>query len=688
MIYFKNFSLRGCSAIALGLAGMSLALPVHMATAQDGQPQVAATVEGRIPVAQFVKAPNMSTVRISPDGSKLAYVSGKDGKSVLVVLDLKTRTETPLLVANEARESGDRTMTGYRWIGNDHVVATVISREDLGFGLNDFRRLVAIDVNTRESIPQAWRGAGFDASAILHIDHDEGSYLLQRYAVSNSTERWGLPEVVEVDVESGKFTTVQRTNPVVRGWAADSEGEIRAGFNSNGDSGKVRMLYRAEGERNFKTVYNEADDTFTESLPSPAMFVPGSDYVYTVSNHDGFDRVYKMDMRTMEIVETVYETEGFDVQGLIVSDDESELLGFRVFDGTMKTVYVNPQLKAIQQLTEELFGVGEATIVDYTDDLSKVVVLGGGQSRAGGYYLYDTKSGDMQLLNWSNSALKDAPLNPVKAEWYQARDGQRLQAIVTYPRHRLGKKDLPVVIVPHGGPFGVLSATNSGEPWAQPLAEQGYVVIQPNYRGSGGYGKEFVKVGRDPGGYGKQMQDDLNDALTHFAQQGIVDPNRACIMGWSYGGFAAARGAQRDPDVWQCAIAGAGVYDMPMMNRWDSRNLGFFSSGFQATSNDPEGISPARFADGKWAPILIVAAKRDARIPMEQAETLVSALRKSGKVEGKDFRYIVQNQGTHNLPYDDVHIEWIEAAYDWLQRHNPAYIPGDGDTAPPIIALN
>lgn len=642
----------------------------------------------RVPPGEFVKAPNMQTVRISPKGDKLAYIANRDGAEVLVVLDLNTMQVTPILAANEARESGDREMRGYRWIGNDHVVATIISREDLGFGLADFRRLVAYDAKTREAIPQAWRDAGGDAGVILHIDHDTGKYLLQRDSTAVSTERWGLPEVVEVDVSTGKFKTVQRQNPVVSSWAADGKGEIRMGSSFDSDNGKIRLLYKGEGENNVRTVYNDADETFTESLPAPQMFIPGTDMAYVISNHEGHDKVYKMNVRTMDIVETVYETPGFDVQGIVTDDDDTKILGYRTFDGTMRTEYVDPDLKTVKSLMEDFFGKDEGIIVDYTEDLSKIVVYGGGMTKSGGYYLFDTATGDMNLLNWSQTNLKDAPLNPVKAEWYTARDGTKIQAVVTYPRHREGVKNLPVVVMPHGGPFGALSATNQNEPWSQPLAEQGYVVIQPNYRGSGGYGKDFVQVGREPGGYGKAMQDDLNDILTYYGDKGIIDPDRACIMGWSYGGYAAARGAQRDPNVWKCAIAGAGVYDMPLMNKWDRENLGRFSEGFQATSEDPEAISPALNTDGPWAPILIVAAKRDARIPMEQAETLVKNLEASGKREGTDFKYIVQEQGTHNLPYDDVHMEWINEAYAWLEKHNPAYTDADPDKAPPLMAMN
>ena len=682
---FAQIALRGASAIALGFATVGMAAT---ASAQDAPAtQLAGADEKRIPAGEFVKASNMQTVRISPNGNKLAYVANRDGEEILVVMDLRTKVVTPILAATEARESGDREMRGYRWIGNDHVVATVISREDLGGGLSDFRRLVAYHAETREAVPQAWRDAGGDAGIILYIDHDKGKYLLQRDSTAVTTERWGLPEVVEVDVATGKFKRIQRQNPVVSGWAADGKGDIRMGFSRDRDNGKLRILYKGEEDKNLKTVFNQADETFTESVPAPRMFIPGTDMAYVVSNHEGHDKVYKMNARTMDIVETVYETPGFDVQGIITDEDETKILGYSIFDGSMKTVYTDPDLKVVQSLMEEMFGENEGQIVDYTNDLSKVVVYGGGQTRAGGYYLFNTRTGNMQLLNWNKTGLKNAPMNPVKAEWYTARDGTKIQAVVTYPRHRKGVKNLPVVIMPHGGPFGALSATNQNEPWSQPLAEQGYVVIQPNYRGSGGYGKDFVKLGRDPGGYGKTMQDDLDDILTYYGEKGIIDPTRACIMGWSYGGYAAARGAQRDPNLWKCAIAGAGVYDMPLMNKWDRENLGRFSEGFQATSDDAEGISPALNTDGDWSPILIVAAKRDARIPMEQAETLVKNLKRSGKQEGTDFKYIVQEQGTHNLPYDDVHMEWINEAEAWLQRFNPAYVASDPDKAPELLSM-
>lgn len=673
----RNTSLASLAILALGTSTAAfVAAPGAVLSAADAKVGAA-----MIPPAEFVKKANMRSPRISPDGRYLAYLAGAGGKEVLVVMDLAnpSRPPKPILAAEEAREAGQRTMSTYRWIGSDHVVMTTLQREDFGGQLGDYRRLVAYSVSTGKMIPQAWDKSGFDASNILWADPVKGEYLLERDTVGDNTERNGLPEVVRVNVETGQSTIVQRKNPVVNsGWAADGQGVVRAGYSSNRDNGKLRMLYRSSANENFRTVYNAADSTFTESIPVPRAFIPGTDKAYVMSNKDGVDKVYTMDMNTLQLSAPVFETPGFDVQGLILDPKDQSLLGYSTFNGTMDAIYVNPRRKEIQGFLTEMFGAGEARLISTDLKEDRLIIAAGGTNSGMGFYLYDVPTAKISLLNWTHTAIKDAKLNPVKAEWVTASDGTKIQVIVTYPRHRTGKK-LPVVIMPHGGPFGALSATNELEPWNQPLAEAGYVVIQPNYRGSGGYGKGFVKLGRDKGGYGKRMQDDLTDVLNAYAAKGIVDSARACIMGWSYGGYAAARGAQRDPKLWRCAIAGAGVYDMPLMNKWDAENLGKFSSGFQATSDDPEGISPARNTDGPWAPLLIVAPERDARIPMEQSRTLVLGLKRSGKVEGTHYRYVVQPKGTHNLPYDDVHIEWITEALSWLGRFNPAYVPSDSD---------
>lgn len=640
---------------------------------------------GRFGTDVFVKEANMQQPRLSPDGSKLAYMMNDKGTSVLAVLDLDTPGAKPkiIMAGQESRESGDRSVEGHRWVGNSYVVVTISMFEDLGGGPGSFTRLVSYDLANGKLQQLAWDGSGGGAADIQHIDHEKGELILERDTVNTSNERADNPQVIKVNVKTGKYSILQNPNPEVRGWSVDGAGVVRAGGNYNGDTGKAKMLYRSTPKDNLTTVMNSVQE-FTGGTPEPQLFLPGSDEAYALSRKDGFNKVYKMNMKTGELSAPIFETPNFDVDSIVPNKDESGVDGYVTFNGTYKTVWLNPLIQEIIAGGEAVFGKGQVSLANLARNESKAILAVGGTKKHTGFYLFDLKSGKIRLLNWRNIALADAPMNTVKAEWYTARDGMKLQAIVTYPRHRSGK-NLPVVIMPHGGPFGAISATNRNEPWSQPLAEAGYVVIQPNYRGSGGYGKEYEEAGRKPDGYGVKMQDDLNDLLNIYGAKGIVDPKRACIMGWSYGGYAAARGAQRDGDIWKCAIAGAGVYDFPMMTAWDRKNLGKFSSGFQATSNDPKGISSAHNTDGKWAPILIVSGARDRRIPLEQARTLVSRLKGSGKVEGVDFKYIEQKQGTHNLPYDDVHIQWIQEAENWLARFNPAYIESDTDKAPPLL---
>lgn len=667
-------------------ANENVSAPMAASTATTADDTIVVT-KGRVATEVFGKRPFMRSPRLSPDGTKIAVMMSKDGVDNLGYIDVTKPGSAPVFFAQaeEFREAGDRTIGSWRFVGNRTIVFSVLSREILGGRRSDVARLVSYDLESKKITPLAWDGAGGDGANILYIDH-EGEKILVERDVLKDLAYSPNPEVIEADVRTGKFRIVQRTNVEVTGWFVDGKGVVRAGAGGDGDSGKQRLMYRSDDKGTLKTVQNEADTTFTGQQIYPSIFLDEPDMAYATSNKDGYRKVYKINMKTMQVVgDVVYGIKGYDVGGLRSNADDNQLIGVDYTTNRDRTRWFDPRMAEIQTLLEEQFGKGNVAIGSTNKDDTKVVVIAGKVNQPGTYYLFDTETGKLNPLGSFHPILKDQEMNPMDSIRYKASDGLEIEAVVTYPRHRPHRKNLPVIVMPHGGPFGVRDVEEFGFfPWHQAMAELGYVVIQPNYRGSGGYGKEFTKAGRKADGYGKRMQDDLNDALSWFGQSGLIDPKRACIMGWSYGGYATARGAQRDPDLWKCAIAGAGVYDMAMMNRWDEVNLSSFSAKFQDTSDDPVGISPARNTNGKWSPILIVAALRDARIPIEQSRTLVSRLKGSGKKEGVDFKYIEQPKGTHNLPYEDVHIEWLKEAEAWAERFNPAYIASDPDKAPPV----
>lgn len=639
---------------------------------------------GRVATEVFGRKWNLNDPRLSPDGTKMVYQLAERGENYIAWIDLSKPGSKPNLIAKSGyvKEQGDRQIVAWRFVGNDTIVATLFGRETFFGSLGDLSRLVAYDINEKNPSPRplAWDGTAGNGGNILHIDHENKTLLLQRSSIDDQ----GRPEVVNVDVNSGKYSMVQRTNPIVDGWFADSKGIVRGGF-SNSRGGTQKMLYRSDGSGPIKTISKVKDEDFTGGALIPSAFLNEPDMAYAISNKSGYAKAYKVNLATQEFVETVKETEGYDVEGVITSAHTGKVMGFSLFNGRSYVEYIDPVAKEVQSFLDDEFGKHNASIVSSSADFDKLVIEVAKPNQLATYFYYVLSTGEFRPLGYQSNILKNAEINPMEAVDYKASDGMKIQAIVTYPRHRQHRKNLPVIVMPHGGPFGVKNEVEFGFfPWAQAMAEQGYVVIEPNYRGSGGYGTEFVKEGRKPDGYGVRMQDDLNDAVTWFSQTGLVDANRACIMGWSYGGYAAARGAQRDPNVWKCAMAGAGVYDIPLMNDYDLRVFGTFGASYQATSDDPVGTSPARFTDDKWSPIMILAGARDARIPLEQGRTLSSRLKGSGKVEGQDFKYIEQKTGTHNLPYEDVHIEWLEESAAWAQRFNPAYIASDPDKPMPV----
>ena len=234
------------------------------------------------------------------------------------------------------------------------------------------------------------------------------------------------------------------------------------------------------------------------------------------------------------------------LDGVMVTRDRTEYHWF------------NPRLRDIQQVLDETFGAGNARIVSADRPRQNIVVHVGAPNQAGGYYLYQTETGNMRLIGWMNTALRDMTLNPVRTIRYRASDGQTIAAVLTLPRLR-EHRNLPLIVLPHGGPWA--RDLEDWDIWAQPLAELGYAVVQPNFRGSSGYGQAWEAM--SDGNWGMRMQDDLNDAVDHLAQEGIADRSRVCMMGWSYGGYAASRAAQRDGSRYRCAISGAGVHDLP-----------------------------------------------------------------------------------------------------------------------------
>ncbi|WP_166041137.1 prolyl oligopeptidase family serine peptidase [Sphingosinicella sp. YJ22] len=594
-----------------------------------------------------------------------------NGRQALAIIPLDVADPRPEVIARDEDDNfdqrGGRRIVSWDWIDDDNLLIWLTARSTLQGQDVTESRVVAYNRRTRQTTQLGWRDALVNAGNVIWRSREgRPRILISRNASGRGFERINNQEVIEVDVESGRQEVVISPQRGIQNWYADGAGNVRLGTSFDPQTGVVTARYRSEAGGNFRTIISERMQRYRDP-PVPIIFLP-NDRAIVLSRHENFSGVYEMDLNRMEFVRRVYGVDGYDVADVTPNVDRTGIGRISVVEDRLRQHYEEPRLREIQQILDETYGPGNAFIVSADRAREKLIIRVGAPNQAGGFYLYETETGNLRHIGWVNTELRDMPLNPVRTIRYRTTDGKTIAAVLTLPRRR-EHRNLPLIVMPHGGPWA--RDDESFDMWAQPLAEMGYAVVQPNFRGSSGYGYEWEAA--SDGNWGLRMQDDLVDAISHLANEGIADRGRVCIMGWSYGGYAASRAAQRDGQHYRCAISGAGVHDLPTMVAYDRDYLGRHGSQYlgSAASRLAE-VSPARFPQQYSIPILIVHGARDERVPVAQSRDLVARLRNAGKVEGRDFVYLEQPRNTHNLPLEEDRVQFIEAVQRFLAEHNPA----------------
>ncbi len=654
---------------------LACCLALAATTAASAQMKPAATAPAEpLPLAAFARLPSLERPVVSADGKMLAAKMRHGGEQVLAVIPVGQPDAKPQIIGSDGDfdKAGDVRTVDWRWIDADNLLIWIAGRTHIYGQSYDALRVAAYNWRTRKFTPLGWRDAMFQAGDVLWTSRSgPPRILLARYAGRSGTDRSGAgrmfqPEVIEIDVATGKHKPVVQAHATITEWFADGSGVVRMGTHFDRATGKLTVLYRPDGESQFKTILKQRTEKYAEA-PVPRIFLPGEKAIVT-TRANGFSEVYELDLTTMELGRKLFGAKGYDVSSVSSDRSGSKLQRVTVIEDRPVHHWFDPRYKEVQAVLDESFGPGMAAIRSADDAAENFVVRVGGPDQAGAYYLYQTVTGDLKRIGWANADLQDMKLNPVRTVRYRTTDGRTVSAVLTTPRLRKGK-NLPLIVLPHGGPWA-----RDYETWdwfAQPLAELGYVVIQPNFLGSSGFGQQW-EAGSD-GNWGTRMQDDLNDAVTFLAAEGIADPKRVCMFGWSYGGYAASRAAQRDGDRYRCAISGAGVHDLPDMVAYDRNYLGRYGSTYiGAAASKLAEVSPARFARQYSVPIMIVHGAKDDRVPVSQSRNLVERLKAAGKVEGRDFVYVEQPRNTHHLPLEPDRVQLLEEMRKFLAKHNPA----------------
>jgi dipeptidyl aminopeptidase/acylaminoacyl peptidase len=639
----------------LALAATAATFPYAASMAQAP----AAAAPGPRPLGDFATLPFMDRPLLSPDGNRFAAKVAVNGEQYFAIHSL-FGDAPPGLVA-----SGGRDINWWRWVNNDWLIVGIGAVEKVRDVVFYLRRTIGVSTDGKKIVPLAFHEAGEGADDVIWVANDGTPRIrlaLQKSIFVDDKDFW--PEVREFDVSNGHWKTIVPPHEEVTSWYADGKGVVRIGVSREQEGRSSKLLYRGREGDNFHIV-ERANSRKGQSLLLPALFLDTPDQALAIDDSGGYDAVYKLDLTTMALGERVFGVDGYDIDGIVADAPRTRLLGIATTEDGPRTHWLDPDLARIQAAVEKATPGRRPSLLSMDATRQRFLIHLGGADRPGLFYFMDAGQGRMDRLAFANARIGGAGLNPVRTIRYKARDGLEIAAVLTVPAGR-DTKGLPVVVMPHGGPFA--RDSEDWDWWAQSLAERGYAVVQPNFRGSSGYGTAFAAKGR--GQWGLAMQDDLNDALAWIASQGVGDSKRAAIVGASYGGYAAMRAAQRDGALYRCAISFAGVSDLDALLRYDGQflNAGRGTDWLRGQAPDLKGVSPVNFAEQFSIPILLVHGKADQRVPVKQSRELADRLTKAGK----QVTYIEQPKGNHFLSREEDRTALLEATHAFLAKHNPA----------------
>lgn len=377
-----------------------------------------------------------------------------------------------------------------------------------------------------------------------------------------------------------------------------------------------------------------------------------------------------LSLDTGKIEPTGFAKKDADID-LVITDINRLVYGF-MYSGFSPTYkFFDEELDARFKSISDIFVDHSVVLKSWNDDFSSLVVYATGNSAPGDFYLSE-KDKDPAYLASSRSNIEPSNLHPVGELSVKARDGFTIPTLVTIPQASLANmKNLPAVLLPHGGPA---SYDSKGFNWkAQALANEGYLVIQPQFRGSSGFGLEHQQAGY--GEWGAKMQDDLTDTVQQLVKQGFIDKERICVVGASYGGYAALAGGAFTPDLYKCVVSVNGVSDIrDMMSRakYDYGSNHWVVSYWDQVIADGKGddallenISPSNFAENFRAPTLLLHGEDDHVVRIDQSELMHKRLKKAGK----KVKFVELDGEDHYLSSGETRRQALKEIVSFVNKH-------------------
>jgi dipeptidyl aminopeptidase/acylaminoacyl peptidase len=600
-------------------------------------------------IAEFAADTDFSFPTLSPDGNKVAYVTRVSDTRALVVLDLAKKERRPIMQAtNDAFELS--------WCGfktDERLLCGFSGTEFDGGQPYGVTRLVSVDV-TGNSKPKVLIQNGNHGSSQFQDRIMDWRLDDPRHVYIQLTGDGGkpFPNVYALDILSGLTTVVQRSRDPILSWRTDRKGVVR--FGSGYDEKKFTYLTRDSADDKWRTLakWELGKDDF-----DVIGFGPSPGTLLVEADHNGRSAVFEMDLSEKSDRQLLFANPEVDVGGPIYWPVDRRIIGFSYATDRHKRMLFDAEAESIYAAIDDAIPNADNYVVDASRDGKKLLIASESDVRPSEYYVLNRDQKQLRKVGSANPALARTPLAPMKPIRIKAPDGKMLPGYLTLPLDSSGR-NLPTIVYPHGGPY-------ARDYWGfdtmvQFMASRGFAVIQVNFRGSTGYGDEWYDAGLR--NWGTVMVDDITATTKWAIAEGIADPAHTCIVGWSYGGYAALMSAVREADLYKCVVSIAGVSDLRALANEQRR---FYGGRFRAKYSIGDDVdelkagSPLRSPEKIKVPVLLVHGDDDIQVGIDHSRRMARALDR----ENKKFELVVIKDGNHSLS----RYEWRQTLFTKLE---------------------
>jgi dipeptidyl aminopeptidase/acylaminoacyl peptidase len=589
----------------------------------------------KIPLEDFLKASEFKVVRISPDGKKLAGVmESSPGTDKIAILDLKNMKGLSSLEFGENRK-----ISGLSWVNNDMVAMNINKTEGFLDRKGKWEALYLMKANGKKgSYPIRQRGKTSKSNGRAGSNKTKQGFATLVNGLPNEPDiilarvAHGNYYLARINIKSGIEYPLSRPadKKLANVWVNNNYDPVVAVSRWDPASNSSNFYYKMPKADSWKKL-NFVDDeeksiSFAGSSKDPKI-------VYLFSNHDtSTQSLYKFNLDT-GVAKKLYTNETADLGNTIYNLDR-QAIGFGLMPDFPQVIWIDKKdpITQIYKGLQQSFPNQVIQVYNSTKDKNKMIFFVSSDTNPGDIYQLNRKNNKISKIVSTRSWVNSDVMASMKPITIQARDGITMHGYLTLPKGKEDAKNLPMIVNPHGGPYGPRDVWSFNRD-VQIMANEGYAVLQLNFRGSGGYGRDFQSAGYNE--WGKKMQDDLTDA-THWAiDQGIANKDKICIYGGSYGGYATLQGVIKEPDLYQCGLGYVGVYDMLKFGNCGDIATSHFGQSFieKVVGDDKEdlkSISPAYNAGKIKAKLFIAHGEDDKRVPMCQYNSLIKGLDDAG----------------------------------------------------------